>query len=100
MVPRKLGRGLVLLKQVPAQGLAKCHLSQPSQSLLRSMITSRHPEVCLALELSCCLAAPPCLSSHGVSSRFPAEFLSLGSCSLHAYLFYQTPSPWRPEMVS
>lgn len=56
MVPRKLGRGLVLLKRVPAQGLAKCHLSQTSQSLFTSGITSRHRRC--ALELSCHLMSP------------------------------------------
>lgn len=56
IVPRKLGRGLVLLKRVPAQGLAKGRLSQPSQSLFTPGITSRHPRC--ALELSCCLGSP------------------------------------------
>lgn len=59
MVPRKLGREPVLLKRGPAQGLAKCHLSQPRQSLFTSVILSRHPRC--VLELSCCLAGSPSL---------------------------------------
>lgn len=54
MVPRNLGKGLVLLKQVPAQGLAKCGLSQPTISHYSHL----WPLLGTALELCCCLASP------------------------------------------
>lgn len=99
MVPRKLGRGLVLLKRVPAQGLAKGRLSQPSQSLFTPGITSRHPRC--ALELSCCLGSPSlpvfprCLQQ--VSSRVLISGQLLFTC---LSLLSDTQSPEARDLIN